>query len=127
MYDGFVGAATSVFGSKVVVIDRYHVTKLYRQPLDTLRIDEIKRLKRELPSEEYEKLDGAMWALRKNYECLVGTVKESFDILYKHSPTLKQAHNYALKLTHIFYTHGNRKGGLAKLERWIIAVNKSEL
>ena len=127
MYDGFVGAATSVFGSKVVVIDRYHVAKLYRQPLDTLRIAEMKRLKRELPSEEYIKLDGAMWALRKNYECLVETEKESLAILYKHSPTLKQAHNYALKLTHIFNTHSNRKDGLAKLERWIIAVNKSEL
>ena len=29
MYDGFVNAATSVFGNKVVVIDRYHVSKLY--------------------------------------------------------------------------------------------------
>jgi transposase len=29
-----VNAATSIFGDRVVVIDRYHVSKLYREPLD---------------------------------------------------------------------------------------------
>ena len=57
MYDGFVQAATEVFGSQTVVIDRYHVAKLYRAPLDKLRIKEMKRLKDELPSEEYAKLE----------------------------------------------------------------------
>jgi transposase len=33
MYDGFVYAAIKVFGQQVVVVDRYHVAKLYRKPL----------------------------------------------------------------------------------------------
>ena len=45
MYDGFVSASEEAFGSRVVVIDRYHVSKLYREPLDKLRIEEMKRLK----------------------------------------------------------------------------------
>ena len=34
--------------------------------LDTLRIKELKRLKKELPKKEYSKLKGAIWVLRKN-------------------------------------------------------------
>ena len=48
MYDGFVQSAIEVFGEKAVVIDRYHVSKLYRKPLDKLRIQEMQRLKKEL-------------------------------------------------------------------------------
>ena len=38
-----------VFGKRTrIVIDRFHVAKLYRKGLDTLRIQELKRLKKEL-------------------------------------------------------------------------------
>ena len=127
MHDGFVNAATSVFSDKVVVIDRYHVSKLYREPLDKLRIKEMQRLKKELPVEEYTKLEGVMWALRKKYECLTESDKSALDTLYKHSPSLKKAHSYALKLTRIFNARSNRKLGLAKLDRWITSVQKSDL
>ena len=127
MYDGFVNAATNVFGGKVVVIDRYHVAKLYREPLNKLRIAEMKRLKQELPAEEYAKLEGVMWILRKKHECLSAIEKDVLVLLYEYSPVLKQAHSYALKLTHILNTHSNRKLGLAKLDRWITAVHKSDL
>uniref|UniRef100_UPI0013C2BE83 transposase n=1 Tax=Facilibium subflavum TaxID=2219058 RepID=UPI0013C2BE83 len=46
------------------------------------------------------------------------------EALYKHSPLLKKAHSYALKLTHIFNTHHDRKSAMAKLDRWIISVEK---
>ena len=50
MYDGFVFAVLEVFGEGVLVIDRYHVSKRYREPLDKLRISEMKRLKSTLPA-----------------------------------------------------------------------------
>ena len=68
-----------------------------------------------------------MWALRKKYECLAEADKSALDTLYKHSPSLKKAHSYALKLTHIFNAHSNRKLGLAKLDRWINRVQQSDL
>ena len=67
MYDGFVKSAEEVFGKRLVVIDRYHVSKLYREPLDRIRIEEMKRLKSTLPQEEYVKLEGMMWILRQNH------------------------------------------------------------
>ena len=127
MYDGFVYPTIEIFGKKAVVIDRYHVSKLYRQPLDTLRIKEMKRLKKELPDEEYAKLEGMMWILRKQHECLTEVDKSALEALYAYSPLLKNAHSYALKLTHIFNTHSNRKDAVAKIDRWIASVEKSEL
>ena len=127
MYDGFVYAATEVFGQQALVIDRYHVSKLYREPLDKLRIKEMKRLKRELPQHEYWKLEGMMWILRKQHECLTEADKSRLALVYKYSPTLKKAHRYALKLTHIFNAHTSRKSAVAKLTRWINSLEKSDL
>ena len=127
MYDGYVYAAREVFGARAVVVDRYHVAKLYRKPLDTLRIKEMARLKAELDEAEYAKLDGMMWILRKQHECLSAKDKSALELLYHYSPQLKKAHSYALKLTGIFNTHGSRKSGLAKFCRWIKAVEKSGL
>ena len=127
MYDGFVTGACEVFGVRKVVIDRYHVVKLYRDPLDRLRIDEMKRLKQELSADEYAKLDNMMWILRKHHECLSKHEKAQFSLLYKHSPKLKEAHEQALRLTNIFNTHLNRKHAFTKLERWIESIKNSSL
>lgn len=127
MYDGFVSAAVEVFGAQKLVVDRYHVAKLYRQPLDKLRIKEMARLKSELPPEDYAKLEGMMWILRRHHECLTEADKIKLELLYEHSPTLKQAHRYALRLTQIFNTHSSRKSGVAKVNRWVKAVKKSNL
>ncbi|MCP4399506.1 MAG: transposase [bacterium] len=47
MSDGFVNAAKEVFDGSVIVIDRFHVAKLYRGAVDTLRKKELKRLEME--------------------------------------------------------------------------------
>jgi transposase len=127
MYEGYVNAAIEVFGVQSLVIDRYHVAKLYRKPLDNLRIKEMARLKIELDEQEYSKLEGMMWILRKQHECLTEADKEKLELLYKYSPTLKKAHRYALKLTQIFNTHSHRKSAMAKINRWIKSVEKSDL
>jgi len=127
MYDGFVNAAIEVFGVQALIIDRYHVAKLYRKPLDKLRIKEMARLKKELSEDEYGKLEGMMWILRQQHECLTESDKIKLNLLYKNSPILKKAHSYALRLTHIFNTHCKRKSGIAKINRWIMSVERSGL
>jgi transposase len=127
MHDGYVYAATEVFGTQAVVVDRYHVAKLYRKPLDTLRIKEMVRLKADLDEDEHTKLDGMMWLLRKKHECLSAKDKSDLELLYQYSPQLKKTHRYALKLTCIFNTHSDRKPGLAKFNRWVMTVEKSGL
>ena len=83
------------------------------------------RLKLELPTEEYARLDGMMWILRKNHECLSEANKASLELLYKYSPALKKAHSHALRLTHIFNTHTNKKSAISKINRWVTSVQKS--
>lgn len=85
------------------------------------------RLKTELLPEDYAKLEGMMWILRKKHECLSEADKGSLEFLYKHSPTFKKAHSYALRLTHIFNTYSNRKSPIAKIDRWILLVEKSNI
>lgn len=127
MHDGFVYSAIETFGSEVVVIDRFHVAKLYRKPLDQLRIKEMARLKEALTFEEYKEFEGMMWILRKKHECLTQVDKNKLSLLYNYSPALKEAHNLALKLTNIFNTHHKRKSGIAKINRGIKRVEKSAL
>ncbi|MDP4164369.1 MAG: ISL3 family transposase [Bacillota bacterium] len=127
MFDSFVNAAIDVFGVQTLVIDRYHVSQLYRKALDKLRIKETSRLKGELDENDYAELEGMMWILRRDHECLSKADKEKLELLYQYSPLLKKAHRYALKLTHIFNTHSHRKSAMAKMNRWIKSVEKSEL
>jgi transposase len=65
MYEGFIQAVKEVLGKAHVVIDRYRVAKLYRAGADRLRAQEMRRLKQELPKEDYAKLKGAMWPFRR--------------------------------------------------------------
>lgn len=54
LYEGYINAAKEVFGANVIiVVDRFHSAKLYRNGLNELR-------KKELSKEEYKKLKGAM-------------------------------------------------------------------
>jgi len=92
MYDGFIHAAQEVFGKRVnIVIDRFHVAKLYRKGLDTLRKHELQRLKQELSAEEYKQLQGVMWTLRKRAVQVTSEDTEQLDRLFRHAPQLKVA------------------------------------
>ena len=127
MWDAYVYAALKVFGQQVVVIDRFHVAKQYRAPIDQCRIQEMRRLKATLPKDEYQKLHGVMWILRKKHECLSSKEKEALELLYHYSPKLQKANELALGLTHIFNTHSTRKSAVAKIKRWIKRAEGSGL
>ena len=87
----------------------------------------MKRLKKDLPVEEYAKLDNMMWIVRKKHECLSSLEKEQLNLIYKRSPKLKEMHEAALKLTQIFNTHQDRKVAFTKINRWISSIQKSGL
>jgi len=127
MYDGFINAAKEVFGKKVIVVDRFHVAKLYRGCLDKLRKKELKRLKEELSEKEYKKLKGVMWALRKKNKKLS---KEEWDLLarlFEHSPLLKLGYDLCNDLTDIFEENISNIEAKRKINRWIKKTQKSGL
>ena len=128
MYDGFIHAAQEVFGKRVkIVIDRFHVAKLYRKGLDTLRKHELQRLKKELAAEEYKQLHGVMWALRKREAHVTAEDKEKLDRLFLHSPQLKVAYDLCNALTDIFDTYRGKRSAKSQRKNWIKRVRNSEV
>ena len=128
MYDGFLNAAKEVFGKGTrIVVDRFHVAKLYRKGFDSLRIKELKRLKEELTKEEYAQLKGAMWVLRKNKKDLNVEDKALLKLLFGYSPDLEAAYKLQNDLTKIFDTKTSRNGGKRRIKNWVARVNGSSL
>ena len=72
MWDGYLNAAAEFIAAHPevqarIVIDRFHVAQNYRSDFDTLRKQEIRRLRKELPEETYKEVaHGMYWILRHN-------------------------------------------------------------
>jgi transposase len=127
MYDGFINAAKEVFGNKIVVVDRFHVAKLYRNGLDALRKKELKRLRDELSEEEYKKLKGVMWILRKAKGELTDEEKKTLKCLFQYSPMLKLAYKLCNDLTDIFEKDISKSNAKRRINNWKNRVRKSGL
>ncbi len=128
MYDGFINAAKEVLGKKVkIIIDRFHVAKLYRKGLDTLRKSEMKRLKNILSKGRYTKLKNVMWILRKDNNKLTDEEVETLQFLFMHSPRLELAYKLSKELTDIFNENLQKSRARRKIHSWINRVKKSEL
>lgn len=128
LYIGFINAAKEVFGKKVqVVADRFHVAKLYREKLDNVRKKEMRRLKKELPKNEYEKLNNVMWILRKSPTELSEEELKKLKLLFKHSNDLKLSYNLSTDMTAIFNMKITSTQAKRKMNTWINHVRKSGL
>ena len=128
MYDGFINAAKEVFGKRVrIVADRFHVAKLYRNCLDSLRKIEMKRLKKELPEEKYKALTGIMWILRKAPKNFTEEEKATLKLLFGYSPLLELAYNFRNHLTDIFEEDISKEKAKRKIKSWMKKVERSEL
>jgi transposase len=127
-YEGFVHAAQEVFGKRVqIVIDRFHVAKLYRRGLDKLRKQELRRLKQALSAEDYRQVKGAMWALRKPKEQWTDEDNDGRVCLFDHSSCLKMAYELCAELTVIFDTQMSQKEGKQQLQEWMQKIRASQL
>ena len=127
LYAGYINAVKEVLPAANVVADRYHVAKAYRVGADTLRRQELKRLKKELPEEEYDTLKGAMWPFRKKPSKLTQEEQELLDRVFAHSPALKQAHTFREELTDIFEQDLSKAQATREIKAWQKRVTDSEL
>ncbi len=128
MYKGYINAVKEVLGKKVqVVVDRFHVAKLYRKGLDELRKKELKRLKKELPKADYKAFKGVMWLLRKNPAELKPEELEVLSGLFKHTPLLGSAYVFCYTLTSIFELPLSKAEAKQRLRAWKQLVQESKL
>jgi len=120
MYKGFINASEEVFDKTTrVVIDRFHVAKLYRQPLDHVRKRELKRLKNTLSVSQYKRLKGAMWALRRSPHDLSEQDTAILARLFRYSRPLAETYQATQELTTIFNKSPSRASGVRRLKVWI--------
>ena len=128
MHQGYVNAAKEVFKKGVaIIVDRYHVAKLYRKSLDKFRQQIIAELKRHLSEEEYEKIKHVTNILRSNKEFFTDEEKEKLDEVFSHSFELAEAYRLVRALTHIFNSDLSVEEGLSRFVEWIADVRKTKL
>ncbi len=127
MYDGFVNSSKEVFGDNIVIIDRFHVAKLYRGKVDNIRKNELRRLKKELSKERYSKLKGSMWIIRKKNKNLTKEERKTLRLLFSYSPKLKKAYKLSNELTRIFNKKITKKKALKLIKKWKKKVKKHKL
>jgi len=127
MYEGFINAVKEVLGQAHLVVDRYHVAKLYREGADRLRRQELRRLKQELPKVDYAKIKGAMWPFRKNAADLEEEARDLLKRVFAYSPDLQQAYEYREQLTALFDEELAKDQATQKLTNWQKRVRASGL
>ncbi len=127
MWPAYLNAVKEALGQAVVVVDRYHVAKKYRQCADTLRKQELKRLKAELSKQTYDTLKGAMWPFRKNKADLQTQDHNLLERLFTYSPPLKLAYDFREALTAIFERDLTKTQATQAIQDWRKKVEASEL
>ena len=126
LYEGYTEAAKEVFGDKVTIVaDRFHVAKLYRNAVDQTRKAEMRRLKNELPEEEYGRFKGAMWMVRKRPEELDEKERATLDLLFAHSPALFSVCLLADALTGIFNGPRTKAEAEGLIRAWMSLARES--
>ncbi|QUY42087.1 ISL3 family transposase [Acaryochloris marina] len=127
MYQGFVSAVREQLPQTKVVIDRFHVAKAYRNCADTVRKREVKRLRQELPKQDYDSIKGAMWAFRKRPENLQESEQQLLERVFAYSPEMKQAYKLREELTQIFEGRYTKNGAKCAIRAWCKRVLKSDI
>lgn len=127
MYEGFLGAIKAVFGPEVIVIDRFHVARHYRDAADEVRKQEMKRLKRERSKASYQLLKGAHWLFRKRPSELRPAEREVLECLFAAAPAVKTAYELRNALTAIFDEPLSKAEAASRFQAWMTQVRASGL
>ncbi|KAA3658416.1 MAG: ISL3 family transposase, partial [Chloroflexi bacterium] len=133
MWDGYLSAIADFMAAHPevkakVVIDRFHVAKNYRDDFDTLRKQELRRLRKELPEATYKKVGHGMhWVLRHNHDNLNDDDKVRLRLLFQYAPLLHQAYTLREELTAIFNMNLSLAEGRHRLEKWVAKVERNAL
>jgi transposase len=127
MYEGFVNALKEEIPWVEIVIDRFHVARAYRDCADTVRKQELKRLKRQLSKAEYAEITGAMWPFRKRPGELEPEEWDLLERLFSYSPKIEAAYHLREDLTDLFDRDYTRVGAKCAIRAWCKRVRRSGL
>jgi transposase len=127
IWEGYISAVEEALPDATIVLDRFHVIRHYRDGVDSLRKQELRRLKKELPKDCDDDFKHTLWPFRKRPGDLDSAEQQRLDALLAHSPALRQAYTLREELTTIFDTARGRADGLRRIRFWRRRVEKSAL
>lgn len=127
IWEGYISAVAEVLPNATIVLDRFHVMRHARDGVDTLRKQEVRRLKKALPTAAVDALKHTLWPFRKRADVLDPAEQERLETLLAYSPPLRQAYALREQLTAIFDTARSKADGLRRLRWWRRRVEKSDL
>ena len=127
LWEGYIAAVQEMLPDATLVVDRFHVARHYRDGVDTLRKQELRRLRNELPKSYYDELKHTLWPFRKRSAELDEDEQARLDTLLAYSPQLQQAYTLREELTDIFDTARSKADGLRRLRFWRQRVERSGL
>jgi transposase len=127
MWEGYVNAVRETLPGALIVIDRFHVARQYRDAVDELRKTEVRRLAKELPQAQQSELKDTLWPFRKRAADLTPDEQQRLERLLQHSPTLAAAYQLREELTELFDTARSKADGLRRLRFWKARVARSGL
>jgi transposase len=127
MWEGYSTAVEEVLPHATIVIDRFHVARAYRDAVDTLRKQEVRRLTKALPKTAADDLKRTLWPFRKRSSDLDAVEQARLEALLAHSPALRQAYTLREELTTIFDTARAKTDGLRRIRFWRQRVVRSGL
>lgn len=127
MWEGYVTAAQEMLPQASIVVDRFHGARHYRDGVDTLRKQELRRLREELPEAQREELKHTRWPFRKRPADVSEAEQVRLKRLLGHSPALRRAYTLREELTRIFDTARSKADGLRRIGFWRQRVARSGL
>jgi transposase len=127
LWEGYITAVEEALPNATIVLDRFHVIRHARDGVDTLRKQEVRRLKKELPAEAADTFKHTLWPFRKRSDALDTADQERLETLLAASPALRHAYVLREQLTSIFDTARSKADGLRRLRLWRRRVEKSDL
>jgi transposase len=127
IWEGYITAVEEALPQARIVLDRFHVIRHAREGVDSLRKQELRRLKKELPKDAAEELKHTLWPFRKRSDALDDAEQERLESLLAYSPPLRQAYSLREQLTAIFDTARSKADGLRRMRLWRRRVEKSHL
>ena len=127
IWEGYISAVEEALPDATVVLDRFHVIRHARDGVDTLRKQEVRRLKKELPTAAADRFKHTLWPFRKRSDALDTAEQERLETLLAASPALRQAYGLREQLTSIFDTARSKTDGVRRLRLWRRRVEKSDL
>lgn len=127
MWEAYVTAVREILPHTTIVIDRFHVAQHYRDGADSLRKQEVKRLRHELSKDDAKVLEKTLWPFRKRAAALDAAEQKRLDGLFAYSPQLKMAYEFREQLTSIFDTARSKSAALRQIKAWRRHVEASAL